>query len=95
MLKYWVFMLVVLGALLVYSYFSDPCIGRVRRDFSEKHPGYEVVSSDAESGSAESVRCVISYRKPDSRQVHEEVWWYRNAGGGWALFKILETPENP
>ena len=47
------------------------------------------------SGSPDSVRCVVSYRKPDSPQVHEEVWWYRNAGSGWALFKILETPDTP
>lgn len=95
MLKYWVFMLAVLGIALVYAYFSDPCSRLVRGDFSEKHPAYEVVSVDAESGSPESVRCVVSYRNLDSRQVHEEVWWYRNAGSGWALFEILETPENP
>ena len=93
MWKYWVFMLVVLGLALVYAYLSDPCIGLVRGEFSEKYPGYQVVSSDAESGSPESVRCVVSYRKPDDPQVHAEVWWYRNTGNGWALFKILETSE--
>ncbi len=90
MWRYWVFMLVVLGSLLVYAYFSDPCIGLVRREFSEKHPGYEIVSTDAESGSSESVRGVVTYREPPSREAEKEVWWYRNAGDGWALFKIVE-----
>lgn len=92
MLKYWIFMGVVLITLLVYSYFMDPCISRVRRAFTEKHPDYELVSSDADSGSPESVRCVVSYRTPEDPQVHEQVWWYRDRGDGWELYKILE-PE--
>ncbi len=95
MWRYWVFMLVLLGGLLVYAYSSDPCIGLVRREFSEKHSRYEIVSTDAESGSPESVRCVVSYRVPPSREVEQEVWLYRNAGDGWALFKILEPAAGP
>lgn len=95
MWKYWVIMLVILGALLVYSYFADPCIGLVRSEFVEKHPGAKIVSTDAEAGSPESVRCVVSYRKPGNQEIHKEVWWYKNPGSGWALHKIVEPSDAP
>jgi hypothetical protein len=97
MARYWIFMLVLLGALLVYAYYSDPCIGLVRGEFQARHPDWELVATDAESGSPESVRCVVSYRAPESRDVKRVIWWYRNDGGDWALFKVLdadvESPE--
>ncbi|MBW2416560.1 MAG: hypothetical protein JRG76_18860 [Deltaproteobacteria bacterium] len=92
MWKYWVFMLVVLGLALVYAYLSDPCIGLVRSEFSARYPDRQLVSSDADSGSPESVRCVVSYRESGSQEVESEVWWYRNKPDGWQLYKILE-PE--
>ena len=65
----------------------------MRAEFSSKYPDYEILHSGAEEGSPESVRCTISYRKPDSAQIHEELWLYRNPGRGWRFSRVLEGPE--
>lgn len=96
MWRLWAIMFAILGALLVYAYFADPCIGRIRQDFAQTHPEWELVSSDPESGSPSSVRCVVSYRKSSGPELYREVWWYRNLGDGWALQEVLEyEPEEP
>ncbi len=93
MLKYLVVPFLIVGAILFYAFFKDPCHQQARADFSNKYPDYRILSSDAAEGSPESVRCQISYRKPDGGQVYEETWLYQNLGSGWEFSKILETRE--
>ncbi len=91
MLKYYLLMFLVLVVGLFFVYIKDPCNQQVRTDFSSKYPGYEILNSGASEGSPESVRCHISYRKPDSDETHEDIWLYQDTGRGWQFSKIVET----
>ncbi len=93
MLKYYVLLFLVVGIALFYAFLQDPCNKRLRADFSEKHPSYKILHSGAAEGSPASVRCRISYQKPESEQIHEDVWLYQNPGTGWKFSRILETRE--
>ena len=93
MWKYYVLLFLVLGLALSYAYLADPCHSKMRTEFSNEYPTYKILESGAEAGSPESVRCRISYQKPGSEQIHEEIWLYQNPGDGWTFSRILETPE--
>jgi len=91
MLKYYAFLLLILGIGLYYVFIKDPCNQQLRTDFSNKYPSYKILDSGASEGSPESVRCHISYRKPDSNQIYEDVWLYKDSGRGWEFSKIVES----
>ena len=92
MWKYYGLLFLVVGIALFYVFLRDPCNRQVRADFSAKYPSYEILDSDAAEGSPESVRCHISYRKPDSEEIHEDTWLYMYSKKGWSFSKILGTP---
>ena len=94
MWKYFALLLLVLGIGFFYAFLKDPCNNQVRADFSDKYPGHKILDSGAAEGSRETVRCHISYQKPDSEQVYEDIWLYRYAGSGWKFSRIIETPES-
>ena len=93
MLKYYVFLFLIVGIALFYAFLQDPCNRQIRTDFSNKYPSYKILDSGASEGSRESVRCYISYQKPDSEQIHEDIWLYRDSGSGWKFSRILEPPK--
>ena len=94
MTKYYVFLILIVGTALFYAFLSDPCNRRLKTDFSNMYPGYKIVDTGASEGSRESVRCHISYQKPDSEQIYEDIWLYRHSGSGWKFSRILETPKS-
>ncbi len=92
MLKYYLLGFAVVGIALFYAYVADPCNKLVRMEFAERYPEYQIIDSEAYQGSRETVRCRISYRKPDSDEVHRQVWLYVNDGKeGWQFSKIVAT----
>lgn len=91
MLKYYISLFLVAGFVLFYIFLQDPCNEKVREDFSDKYPGYNILSSGAGEGSSDRVQCHIYYQKPDSEQVYEDVWLYQDSGSGWGFSGILET----
>ncbi len=93
MWKYFLFMFVIVGIALFYVFIKDPCNSQLRTDFSEQFPDYEIVDSGASEGSPESVRCLISYRKPASKQTYEDIWLYQDTGNGWNFARVVETRE--
>ncbi len=93
MWKYYVLLFAVLGLGLYYVYVSDPCRSQIRAEFSAQHPGYEILGSEAESGSPESVRCRISYKQPEDGRTQEELWLYLNSDTGWKFSKVLPAPK--
>ena len=93
MLKYYVFLFLIVGIALFYVFIKDPCNQQLKTDFSDKYPSYEIVGSGASEGSPESVRCHISYRKPDSEEIYEDLWLYLKSRSGWKFSKIIETRQ--
>ncbi len=93
MLKYYVLLFLIVGVALFYAFVMDPCNSQLRTEFSNKYPSYEILNSGASEGSPESVRCHISYRKPESERIHEEIWRYRYSDGGWEFSRALETSK--
>ena len=91
MLKYFVFLFVVVGLALFYVFIKDPCNQQVRTDFAAKYPSYKILDSAAAQGSPESVRCQVSYRKPDSEQILEDTWLYMHSDRGWEFSRIIEA----
>lgn len=91
MLKYYAFLFLILGIALFYVYVKDPCNNQLRMDFADRHPTYEILDTGASEGSPETVRCHISYRKPDAEQVYDDIWLYKHSKRGWEFSKILET----
>ena len=91
MSKYYAFLFLIFGIALYYVFIKDPCNNQLRTDFSNRYPGYEILDHGPSEGSRETVRCHISYRKPDSEEVYEDIWLYQDSGRGWEFFKILET----
>ena len=93
MLKYYVLLVLILGIALFYVFLKDPCNRQLRTDFSNKYPSYTILDSGAREGSLDSVHCHVSYRKPDSEQIYEDIWLYQDLGSGWNFSRILETRE--
>jgi hypothetical protein len=93
MLKYYAFLALIVAIALYYVFIRDPCNQLLSTDFSNRHPSYKILSSGASEGSPESVRCHISYRKPDSEQIHEDIWLYQYSKRGWQFAKIIGTRE--
>lgn len=103
MLKYYFALFLVVGISLYYVFITDPCNQLIRADFFSRYPGYEVLSSGAGEGStgggptgnviADSVQCHIVYKKPDSEQIHEDIWLYQNLGSDWTFSSILRTEQ--
>ena len=93
MLKYYVALFLIMGMALFYAFITDPCNRQLRTEFSNKHPSYKILNSGASEGSPETVRCRISYQEPDSEQIYEDIWLYRDSGGGWEFSRILETSK--
>ncbi len=91
MSKYYAFLFLIFGIALYYVFIKDPCNNQLRMDFSNRYPDYEVLDHGPSEGSRETVRCRISYRKPDSKEVHEDIWLYQDSGRGWEFSKILDT----
>ncbi len=91
MAKYYVFLFLVMAAVLYYIYIEDPCNRTLRLDFSSKYPDYAILDSGAGEVSTGNVRCHITYRKPDSDQVYEDVWLYKDIGDGWVFSKIVSS----
>ena len=94
MLKYSVFLIFVVALAVFYNYIKDPCNQQLSTDFSAKYPGYEILDSHASEGSPESVRCLVSFREPDSEQILEETWMYRYSKKGWEFSKIFKADKN-
>ncbi len=93
MLKYYVLLFAVLCAALYFVYLEDPCHQQLRTDFSARHPSYVILDSGADEGSPETVRCHVSYRKPDGGQIYRDIWLYQRADTGWEFARIVETVE--
>jgi len=93
MLKYYIALFLIAGAVLFYVFSQDPCSKQVRTDFASKYPDYEILSSGAGEGSPDSVLCHISYQKPDNKLVYKEIWAYQNSGSGWVFSRVLEAKE--
>ncbi len=91
MLKYYGFLVLIVGIAVFYVSVKDPCKQQLRAEFSDMHPSYAILDSGASEGSPESVRCHISYRKPDSEQIYEDIWLYQDSGRGWEFSRILVT----
>jgi hypothetical protein len=96
MAKYYLLMVAVVALALLYAFVEDPCNRLVRMEFAEKHPGYVILDSHPDQGSPESVRCQITYRRPDDARVYEDVWLYHHVskggrGRGWQFARALET----
>jgi hypothetical protein len=93
MLKYYLVLLLILGAVLVYIFRGDPCNRLVRADFSNMYPDFEILDSGAQEGTPDSVHCHIYYKKSGSDQIYDDTWLYKNPGNGWEFSKILGTRE--
>lgn len=94
MLKYYALAFLVVIIALFYAFLADPCNKRLRMDFASKYPSYEILETGASEGSPESVRCHVSYRKPDSERVYEAIWLYRHSREGWRFSRVLESPRD-
>jgi len=90
MLKYYLLAFAVVAIALAYAYVSDPCHQLVRMEFSSRYPAYEIVDSEAHQGSREKVQCRISYRKPGSDEIHQQVWMYIHEEEGWEFSRVVE-----
>lgn len=93
MAKYYILLFAIFGIGLFYVFSQDPCNRVLRTDFANEYPGYEILDTAAGEGSPEKVQCHIYYKKPDSEQIHEEVWVYQNSGGDWKFSEILATDK--
>ena len=96
MLKYYIALFLIAGIALYYVFITDPCNRLIRADFSSRYPGYEILFSGAGEDSTGSVptgsvQCHITYEKPDSDQIYEDIWLYQNLGGDWTFSTILQA----
>ncbi len=91
MSKYYIFLFLIMGAVLFYIFRQDPCNKIFRADFSNMYPSYKILDSGSEEGSPDNVHCHIYYKKPDSEQVYEDIWLYEDSGSGWNFSGILES----
>jgi hypothetical protein len=92
MAKYYFILLLAAAAALFYVFQTDPCNKNIRADFSLQFPGYKILDSGSREGSPDEVKCHIRYQKPDSDQVYEDTWLYRNTENGW-IFSSALTKE--
>ncbi len=91
MWKYFALAALVVALAFLYVSMRNPCSMQVKADFSDKHPDYTLLDTGASEGSPESVRCNVSFQKPDSEQVYEETWLYRYSRQGWRFSRILNA----
>jgi hypothetical protein len=92
MWKYWALLFVAFALVLAYTYVADPCNRLLRTDFARMRPGHVLLDSGAEMGSAESVRCRISYRDPEGQR-HEALWLYQYHDTAWEFGRVVETDQ--
>ncbi|RIL06170.1 MAG: hypothetical protein DCC71_07695 [Proteobacteria bacterium] len=78
MWKYYALLFTAVALVLAYTYVADP--------------GDVLLDSGAEMGSAESVRCRISYRDPGGT-THEAVWLYHHHDTAWEFGRVVESDE--
>jgi hypothetical protein len=90
MFKYYALLFSVFVIAVGYVYLRDPCNRQVREDFSNRHPSYRIVESGASEGSPESVRCHVSYQKPGSGQIYEDIWLYQYVDT-WKFLRVIRT----
>jgi|TARA_B100000315_G_scaffold202847_1_gene195670 hypothetical protein len=100
MLKYYIALFLIVGIALYYVFITDPCNRQLRLDFSSRYPDYEILFAGAGEGSAgsvptSSVQCHVTYEKPDSNQIYEDIWLYQNFGSEWTFSTILSTEQIP
>jgi hypothetical protein len=93
MYKYYGFLILIVGMAVLYVFVKDPCKQQLRAEFADMYPSYVILDSAASEGSPESVRCRISYQKPEDKQIYEELWLYQHKRDGWSFSRILETHE--
>ena len=93
MAKYYLILVLILGAVLVYIFLEDPCNNQFRADFSNKHPGYKILDSASREGSPEIVQCEILYKKPDNDQIYKDIWVYEKLQNGWSFSSVLEAEK--
>ncbi len=93
MAKYYIALFLIAGAALYYVFLQDPCSQLMKAEFSGKYPDYEIMFTGATEGTPDSVQCHVTYEKPDSKRVYEDVWLYENRGNGWAFSRILKSEE--
>jgi hypothetical protein len=93
MAKYYIALFLIAAAVLYFVFLQDPCNQLVKADFSGKYPDYEIMVAGATDGTPDSVQCHVTYQKPDSEKVFEDVWLYQNLGSGWIFSRILRTEE--
>ncbi|MEZ5553490.1 MAG: hypothetical protein R3E82_21595 [Pseudomonadales bacterium] len=95
MAKYYVGLVLVFGLVLLYIFLNDPCSNRLRVDFLEKHPDYEILFSGAGADTPENslnhVNCHIRYRTSEGIGTYEDIWVYENSGDGWKFAGIRES----
>ncbi len=91
MLKYYVCLFLAAAVALFYAFTMDPCNRLLTTDFSDKHPGYKILGTGASEGTPESVRCHISYRKPEREEIYEDIWLYQYSGGEWEFSSVIES----
>lgn len=92
MWKYYALLFTAVALVLAYTYVADPCNRLLRTDFARMRPGDVLLDSGAEMGSAESVRCRISYRDPGGT-THEAVWLYHHHDTAWEFGRVVESDE--
>ncbi len=92
MLKYYIALFLLAGAVLYYVFLQDPCSGLVKTEFSNKYPDYKILYSGATEGSPDSVHCHVSYQKPDSEQTYEDIWLYRDLGSVGSYSAVSSAP---
>ncbi len=92
MIKYYAALFLITVVILYNVYSHDPCIKRLRTEFSSKYPDYRILEVVGQ-GSPEEVQCHIQYTKPGNQQTYKDVWVYQNTGNGWEFSKILASEE--
>ncbi|MAG34017.1 MAG: hypothetical protein CL908_24320 [Deltaproteobacteria bacterium] len=85
------FLLAIFMLAVFFVYIKDPCNQQVRTDFSNEYPSFKILNSGVSDGSPESVRCHVSYEKPASEQVYEDIWLYQHTDRGWEFVKIVDS----
>ena len=91
MAKYYAVLILFSLGVLYYVFLEDPCNRQLRTDFLEKYPGYTLVDSASLQGSPLEVQCSVYYRKPDDKQVYQDVWSYKKSGSDWRFSRVLQS----
>ena len=65
---------------------------KIRREFLDKNPDVEIISSGVGEGDFDNAWYHIKYRKPESLDVHESIVLYQRKGRDWETSSNLKVP---